>query len=85
MKIFYEPYIRLMVWLGATPPEGYEYLLPVEERLTIVPTESSSVTSAISIHEKSVASAKTETTELSSDEYVTEEDLPEWLRDTLKD
>ncbi len=28
----YDLYIRLLVWLGAAPPEGYENLLPPEER-----------------------------------------------------
>jgi hypothetical protein len=28
MKSVYILYIRFMIWLGAAPPEGYEYLLP---------------------------------------------------------
>jgi hypothetical protein len=32
MNLF-ELYVRFMIWLGAAPPKGYEYLLPIEERM----------------------------------------------------
>ncbi len=32
LAVLQDLYIRLMVWLGAAPPPGYEFLLPPEER-----------------------------------------------------
>ena len=30
-SVLYDLYVRLLVWLGAEPPPGYEHLLPAEE------------------------------------------------------
>ncbi|MBN1220006.1 MAG: LysM peptidoglycan-binding domain-containing protein [Anaerolineae bacterium] len=30
-NVLYDVYVRFLVWLGAAPPAGYEYLLPMDE------------------------------------------------------
>ena len=44
MNIIYELYVRFMVWLGATPPEEYDYLLPNQQPIKF-PFEERIVTS----------------------------------------
>ena len=65
---FYDLYIRFLVWLGAAPPPGYEYLLtkdknmdsPLPDRIESAPPSSS---------------------KMEEDEQIAEEDLPDWLKD----
>jgi hypothetical protein len=73
LKLFYELYVRLLIWLGAEPPEGYEYLLPVAERMKTPSTATSTL------------SAQEEHRLEDEDSYISEEDLPGWLQSSDED
>lgn len=67
MKKLYDYYIRFLVWLGAEPPPGYEYLLSDELNKDMISADQ----------------GKIENSPIVGDDhegFVTEEDLPDWLK-----
>jgi hypothetical protein len=69
VKLFYKKYIDLLVWLGAEPPSQIERPLSAKKD-----TEAG-------LNEVS----KGMPSEFNGDEMVTEEDLPEWLKERPED
>lgn len=65
---FYELYIRFLVWLGAAPPSGYEYLLPKDKNKEITLPDQ-------------IESTPPSSLETEEDGRIAEEDLPDWLKD----
>lgn len=76
--MFYDLYIRLMVWLGAAPPPGYERFLPELERHKLQPPSDQ--------REKSEAIPTSNRGDnllaFNDNDWITEDELPEWLKES---
>ena len=72
--MLYDLYVRFMIWLGAAPPSGYEHLLPKTKKVNTQPDSNQN-----SGFEKRVEGP------IIDEEWVTEDELPEWLKEEFED